>query len=387
MLAPRVAERGERLPLLLEEAERDAENGGCTTVAILGAVSATFVTHRASASESAASEDALARASVAGAVELTLCGADKARFDELEVELRSPRAILQTVVARSPGPLPPLTAILPRREPGVPAEDTPAGPPPAPAPRAARAAAVERQQRDDGAERVERQALGASSTGAGWTLLALDAGCSRLDLLGADHARGGGSAVDLDASVTLAQTGETLASDSGNAPDASVSFCLGERAAVRLRFTGAAPFSEVLLVRSRWSLPAGLPPYFDARARARLAEALREHHAPPPVDSPIYSSLGISGVTMLPLAVEPGACYRLGAAVLDGPRSSLTLAVDAAGTTSENRSRDEAAGAALAFCVGAVERALVHVESRGAGVSWLLAVWQTGRVTLGEEPP
>lgn len=380
----RVMQRAERRPVLLSALETSAETADCVSVAIVGAPSATFVARVTGDKASHLSPADSQRPSVAGVVDLEFCGADKALLGSLEVEMRSPRAIVQAIIVRGASRARPVREVLPRRDPAMVAAPESAGPMPASAPLSVRTGAAERRYRRESADDVGRRLVRADDAGSGDFLLALAEGCHRLDLFGAGAAGEAAVPVDVDAEVSFPDTGEVLSSDRSDSADATASFCLGAASAVRVRFAGAAPRSSVLVLHGRWSLPRGLPTYWGAATRAHMAEALRERRVKAPVEAPVYSSIGVAGVTALPVQTEPGACYQVVAAVMDG-HASLSLAATAGDRTSENRSPDDGDGAALAFCAGGADHALVEVEAQGPRVVWLLGVWQTGRVTLGEE--
>jgi len=98
----------------------------------------------------------------------------------------------------------------------------------------------------------------------------------------------------------------------------------------------------------------------------------------------VYESLGVSGVTALPLEVDPGVCYLAALAPIRGEPTSVALAVAVGQKHGQNQGPPEGGGTALAFCSNGDDQALLEVEARGVGVVWLFAVWQTGRVPLGE---
>lgn len=381
VLPARVMQRGDRRPVLLLPQEIDGRNNGCVSVAVLGAPSATFIA-RLTATDGLDPAEQV-RQSVAGTVELDFCGERRSLLAGLEIELRSPRAILQTVVARGPMPARALRRVLRRRDPGYRAGPGSAGRLPPSAPLAVRTGAIDRQDRREGAEELTRRLLHADAAGAGDFLLGLVQGCHRLDFFSAEAAH----STDVDAQISLPDSGDVLSSDRSDSADATTSFCLGSSTTVRVRYAGAVPQSGVLMLHARWALPRGLPGYWSPEARARMAQALREHRVKVPQSSPVYASMGVSGVTALPIETEPGACYQVVAAVVQGSAASIAVAATVDSRSSQNRSGDDAAGTAAAFCAGAADHALVEVEAQGPGVAWLLGVWQTGRVAVGEVPP
>ncbi len=115
-----------------------------------------------------------------------------------------------------------------------------------------------------------------------------------------------------------------------------------------------------------------------------MAEAIRRHHVRDLAEAPIYSSLGVAGVTLLPVEVEPGACYLVAVAAIRGEPAGIAIAAEAGNQRSEDNPGPGGTGTAIAFCAGQEQHALIDVEARGVGMVWLLGMWQTGRVPIGE---
>ncbi len=99
--------------------------------------------------------------------------------------------------------------------------------------------------------------------------------------------------------------------------------------------------------------------------------------------APIYSSLGVQGTTELPLAVEPGTCYSALLVPLRGEARSLSLSVRAHAAGEVPRGSTDAEGNAVSFCAQGARLATLEVDGQGAGLAWLLSVWQSGRAALG----
>jgi hypothetical protein len=139
-----------------------------------------------------------------------------------------------------------------------------------------------------------------------------------------------------------------------------------------------------MILHARWDLPSGLPDRWEPHVAARMAEAIWQNHNRSLGGTPVHESLGIAGVTAVPIEIEPFACYVVAAAPVRGQPLGLDLAVAAGRQHGQNHGDSEVAGTSLAFCNDASDRALIEVEARGIGLVWLLAVWQTGRVPIGE---
>jgi hypothetical protein len=382
-LRPRLLERGTVRRLFLPPDSVDPNTEDCTTVAVLGAPSTNFVLRFLPPDEPSLAHRDWPEASVAGAAQLTRCGARKGMLNRMAVEMRSPRGVLEFIVARSSDPAPSLLKTLPHRDPGPPAGRRETGPRASLLPLAERVAAVQRRNaRDEGLDPYERSVT-ATKNGSGQKLFRLDAGCHRFDALGeasADEER----PVDLDIVIGSVAEQEVLAEDRSDNADASVEFCIGAQEIVKLSFQGAAPRSPVTLVLSSWRLPSGLPEVWGARARASMAEAVGLRQFPALRESPIFASLGVQGATALPIEVLPSACYLVVVASIRGMSHGIAIAALSGGLMGQNQSPRDADSTGLAFCAEGDERALIEVEAHGSGLGWLLGVWQVGSVTLGE---
>jgi hypothetical protein len=319
-------------------------------------------------------------ASIAGGAEVVRCGARKALLSQLALQMRSPRGVVEVIAGSSSKPLPEVRRVLSRRNPGPVQRTTQPTPRARPAPLEQRLGAIEGWVRERGWLELRRSDSTSGSDGSGGELLRLDPGCHRFDVLGVaepDPKR----TPDIDADlVTLGN--QLIAQDRSENADATLGHCTGEQSLVKLRYAGAAPDTEVVLAHARSALPAGLPEAWGPFARARMAESLSAYRFGKLEGHPVYASLGVQGVTLLPLEVEPGACYLVGLAVIQGSASGLTLAARADPELAENYGGPEARGSVLAFCAGH-ERAVLEVEARGSAIAWLLGVWQTARIAIG----
>lgn len=382
-LTPRLLERGDLNPVLLTRSATDPSAGGCTTVVVLGPPSANFILRFLPTSQGPRWPNGeWPEASIAGAAQLVRCGARKQMLSRLVVEMRSPRAVLETLVVEGAVPASSLRGVLPHRDPGPMAPLQSSGPRPELPPLRDRARQVERRAQREGAAALDRDLLRADGDGTGVTLLRLAAGCHRLDLLATGSSADPRVGVDVDLELSWVVGGEVAAVDRAESPDATAMVCTGGKQIARLRFAGAPPRSTVLLVHARWDLPPGLPERWGPTPRAKIAEAMRSHHGRAPGSSPIHESMGVSGVTVLPLEVEPGACYLTALAPIRGRSTGLAVAATVGVQAFANRGDAEGGGTVLAFCAGSNERALVEVEARGVGLVWVSAVWQTGRMAL-----
>ena len=94
----------------------------------------------------------------------------------------------------------------------------------------------------------------------------------------------------------------------GGRADAGVVTGVCDEPPASLSYQGAPPKSAVTLVAERYPLPAGLPARWTGEERGRIAQALWQHRSPA-VDLPVATARGVSGVTLLPLEIEPDGCY------------------------------------------------------------------------------
>src|SRR5690606_6453289 len=127
-LKPRLLERGSIRRLFLSRRSTDPNSEGCTTVAVLGAPSTNFLLRFLPSAENHLVQRDWPEPSIAGVARLTRCGARKSMFERLAVEMRSPRGVLEFLVAHSSEPAPSLLEALPHRNPGPPGRSRETGP-------------------------------------------------------------------------------------------------------------------------------------------------------------------------------------------------------------------------------------------------------------------
>jgi len=379
-LKPRLLERGDRLPLSVPAELLSPQDSTCVTVSMLGVVGAHFVVRFAEPDPNTPST-AFPEASVAGASEITRCGTGKPLLASAYLEMRSPRGVIELLVASSLSPLQRLTEVLPSRDPGGELSLGDPGPRPALPPITERLARLAKRAQREGAARFEQIPSEAGEDGAGAESMTLDRGCHQLSLL--SEAPASGVVVDLDAELLDAEDGTRLAVDRADDADAALSVCVGAPSRVELRFIGAAPRALLRLTDARWDLPPGIPNGWGADARASFARLARSAHLAL-LDAPIYSSLGVQGSTQLPVEVTPGACYSALLVPLRGEVRNMSLSVRAHARGEVPHGAADTDGTAVAFCAQGARLATVDVDSQGANLAWLLAIWQTGRTALGD---
>lgn len=342
---------------------------GCQTVALIGARGMSF---NARLSGSSGADERVT--SVAGVLELTSCGVAPFRF--VRVRGEAGRGALETVVARSATPLPPLRTVLLERTGGVlPSPAEPGALPPLPLPEK-RALVAEARARREGAAPAARAEWVAGVDGKGEGRMVLEAGCHRLELFAPD-VRAGGPRSRLDLDATLRDDdGGVLAHNHSSASDVRIDVCLGEATTTTVFFEGAPPGAPVLRTHATQPIPERLPVTWGRETRARMAAALLPRHVGALESDAVFLVQGASGLTPVPLEIEPGACYVAVAALERGHARGLgvRVSVGARESVDERGTNDDAS--VVAFCAGELDRARVEVEARGSGVSWGLAVFR-----------
>jgi hypothetical protein len=108
-----------------------------------------------------------------------------------------------------------------------------------------------------------------------------------------------------------------------------------------------------------------------------MAHALLVRHVMSLPRDPFVLVQGGSGATPIPLSIEPGSCYVAAVVLVQGAARAVGLRVSVgAAVAFDDRGIDEA-GAVVAFCSGERDRAVAHVEARGAPLlGWGLAVYR-----------
>ncbi|MBI4704760.1 MAG: hypothetical protein HY744_26960 [Deltaproteobacteria bacterium] len=320
--------------------------------------------------------------SQAGVARLSDCGRGCAPLLGVELAMGSGRGAIEVLMVSGADLLMPVELVLPERARGAPAPVDEAGPLPVPGPLVERLQRAERAARADGAVDVTPLDAGLFPSGGGGLLLKLAAGCHRLAVLaeGPPEARARG--IDMDAELRLPGERAPLVRDRSHAPDARIDFCLGDAGPVELRFAGPSGPVEITVVDASWPLPPGLPRQGGAQLRAELAWALHRSRSTGPQSPPTFMAAGASGVTLVPVDVEPGACYLAALGLSRGEARAMRLAARVAGRSYHDETTEPPFGAALSFCAGSARLALLSAEVRAAGAWWTLVLWPHGR----EEP-
>lgn len=381
-ILPRLLSHGERIPIVLPPPDEDG--AGCASLAVLGSVSTSFVVLRPALVQGSLVGDSMP--SVAGAVELVRCGRQRAELSELWVEMRSPRGVVEFVAARGPVRLPSLRQELPHRDPGPAWPEGEAGPRPISPPLKARVAEWEARARRDGAVAADNRILRADESARVSVELTLSEGCHRLSGLGLTAPRREQS-LDIDLVLYRNTPRTILREDQSENPDASISLCVAQETNVILDLLGAPSGDPLALLQARFPLPDGLPLRWGPAARERLAEALWDQSFAGVSRPPVYESMGVTGTTILPLQIEPNTCYVVAAGVLRGLVKAFQVRLLSAGAQASVTASNDRTSAALAFCSGMEQKAQLQIESFGASLAWLAAVWRAEPVRAKPSEP
>ena len=379
-LRPRLLSRGETMPVALPPWAIDARADGCTSVAILASPRVSFVLQIASG------RGADVRPSEVGWVQFHRCGAGRAELRRVLLEMRSPRGILEVLVAEAPAPLAELSRVLAHRDPGPKSPGGEAGPAPVPPPLELRAGAWEAQAKRDGASQIERQLVKGGAVEIPTARLSLAEGCHRLSALGLQPA-----APEPPRDLDLFLRGEALfdlrREDQSENSDAEISLCLAGPVPVKVGVFGLGPGDPALLQHARFPMPGGLPSHWGPLVRSRFAEAFFRRHAAGGARGPVFESLGVAGRTTLPLNLELRTCYAAGLSVFTGSPKALLLEVMPSDRDGAADSTGDADAVIVAFCTGEDAFARLRVEAVGPSVAWIAAVWRIEREVLAEWTP
>jgi hypothetical protein len=379
-LRPRLVSRGETIPLALPLWATDVRRESCVSLSILASPRVSFVVQLSSGS------GVDVRTSEVGSLQLHRCGERRADLRRALLEMRSPRGIVEVLVAESPAPLASLSNVLAHRDPGPKSPAGEAGPAPIPPPLELRAVAWEAQAKRDGATQIERQVIQGEGAEIPTARLSLAEGCHRLSALGLQP-----SAQDPPRDLDLFLRGEALSDlrreDQSENSDAEISVCLAAPAPVRVGVLGLSASDPAVLQHARFPMPLGLPEHWGPLLRSRMAEAFFRRHSLGVARAPVYESLGVAGRTILPLNLEQRTCYAAGSSVLQGNAKALLLEVTPSDREAAADSTADAESVVVAFCTGDEAFARLRVEAVGLSVAWVTSIWRVEREAVLEGAP
>jgi hypothetical protein len=362
-LRVRLLERGELTPVALPPWALDSNRGECTTLVLLAPVPTHFVVHVQPWPGTVGTVF-----SSAGAAQITRCGRDRASLLRVLVEMRSPRAVLYTLVAVGADAPAPLIDTLPERDAG------PSAPPGEPGPVLQRQPLGERLRRfevlarESGASTVETRLLPAQ----GYVRLALEPGCHRLLASSAENRE--------PYQLLLQEPEQQLPARYDASADGDVNHELCTARPRSLLVSVDAPGTQVdrQLSLAHTQLPPGLPGRFGPQAAEQLLRALGGSAAPKKLGPLVVAALGAQGRTPLPRTLLPRTCYLAVVAALHGETSALSLGVQAGASSAESTSGEDRPGPRIGFCTGKDGHVELDVEARGLGVAWLFGLFQVG---------
>lgn len=326
---------------------------------------------------------ALRRESNAGLVVLSSCDGPV----EAVVTLVSARGAIEILTAALPQELTDLSSEL-DREVGPVAPRGDPGPPLAPDALTVRRRRSDARAREDGATNVLPLEMRAGPLGNGELRMRMPAGCHRLDVMAEVTVSSSGAVPPADVDVELrdAATGDVLARDRGETPDARVEVCVAKVTELSLLFRGAPAAARVVINDAIWPLPSWVPSRWGPAVQAALAAAVRRRVGSVPARGPIAESLGAQGSTQVGVPLEPDRCYVASVALMKGSSRGLRLSAIASARPSTEEIPPTGGSPAILFCADGAELARLVVDVPGASVWWVLAVWEIGTSRPGGEP-
>ena len=369
-LDPRLLERGDRWPIVLDTSALDQAAAKCTTVFVLGTRNVGFSVQFGA--------DAPKRGewpvpSVAGFASVTKCGAEKSALGDLHVVMRSSRGLLEVLVLQSWLPPTSTAELLPSRWAGSSIDAPQVGPRPVASALSERLKLVQEQQSKRGARAQSKRVLRLDGRGQSSVVLTLGEGCHQLHFLAETRAD---VPADLDAQLLRLPGGDEVGRDDGDSPQAVLRECTGRAGPYRATVIGGVPDGSVTLVHAEWDMAQGLPVQWGPQARGEMAQALWRELPPRHSQLPVASFVGVQGRTHAWLQTRPRGCYLVGVTAMQGSATRLVIEVEGRRVSSESQALRGQSGTSLSFCADGEARTRIRVVSAGAGLAWLAAVWE-----------
>lgn len=359
----RLLERGDVTPIVLPPWSLDKARGQCTTLVVIAPIPTQFLLHLHPWPGLPS-----VLASQAGALQVTRCGQERISLLQVFVEMRSPRAVVHSLVAVGSDDPTPLTQVLPERDPGPAAPLGDPGPKPAREPLAERMRGFEQAQLNAGASGVERALLPVQ----GYVRLALEPGCHRL-LASGD---GGASAYTLLLGEADDDPPERHEADENG--DVRQELCTARPRRLLASLETAPQDTARQLAVAHFPWPSGLPRRFGPELGERLVQALGGAAAPRKLGTLVAVTLGAQGRTPLPRSLLPETCYLAAASVVHGASQGLSLGARSGPNNAEATSGGDEPGPHLGFCTGRDGHVELDVEARGLGLAWAFFLFQMG---------
>ncbi|MFO0553927.1 MAG: adenylyl-sulfate kinase [Polyangiaceae bacterium] len=378
-------------PNRIYELPRGIADDPCKTVVVLAGSTLHFdvVTASASDDEEMLVTSLLAPssnrkvASSEGLFATSACGEPRAAIERVLVRMGSQRGTLEIRVAGGKSSITGLAAVA-RRQAGARAPDVDVGPPMPVDDLAARRARGEARAAATGATLTVIAEPSASAGGTGGAGVLLEKGCHVISVLadGADA-----PPFDLDVELRDPESGDKLATDRGETPDAHVELCVSRDLDARLVFAGAPANANLVALDARTPLPAGVPSRFGQRAQAGLATGLRRRTKRGPAEGPIAEVVGAAGQAYAYLEVEANRCYFAAVSLTHGASRGARVTASLEGRTVADEAGVGKDAAAVSFCTTLSGRVRLSLDVPGTTLGWVLCVWTRPTFTEGPSLP
>lgn len=378
VLSPILLERGATRELDLPSAALEEETPGCATVALLSSSNLSYVLSFVDGGLPV-SQRAWPVPSAAGAAEITRCGTRKKLLRQLQVQMRSRRGVIETLVLLSDDPPQTLSTILKGRDPGESLASPQVGQRPYLQPVSERITRKIAALRRDSAHELNQLSVVSDKTGRGSQLFAVEEGCHRFIFLAPQNKS---APPDLDAHLFEATRDELLVSDEEQSGEASLLRCVGRSERLRVDYNGAHPGSNVTILHARYLLPQGLVRSWGSDARSSLAEALMHSGGPAPTNEPMISAIGVRGKTQWDIELRADTCYLVMVAPIRGESRRISLSATMGLVERRSQSLTANTGATLSFCAPKSAVARVNVHSLGTAVAWVMGIWEIETAAL-----
>lgn len=388
-MPPRFLAAGEAVPLVLPHTtERDEQ--GCVTVGVLGTRTLDFSLELGRSEGVLSKQPAPRRTSadhqsIAGSAMLVRCGQARSELRNLVIRMKSPQGAVEVLVARGRSPAPSIDSLLPERAAGTTLRTERPGLPPAVGPLPQRLDLAAQRIREAGGDVAARTSWQADRRGAVEQRLHLDPACHRLIAAPDLEVRGRALVSDTDMEIRNPATDDVLLRDRSFATDAMVELCVGEPEMIDVAIGGVPPGGEVTLLQGQWPLPQGIPRTWAPRTRAAVAHALLHRRGPALSEAPVWEGVGSGGSTVIPVGVEPGACYLVAAGAAAGDVKAVQVSAQVGPRLAADNGGAGMDAAAVTFCVRTEQVARVEIGAYGTRVTWIAGAWKVARTPIGAE--
>lgn len=379
--APRLLERGTQLPLSFPSSLLNGQRA-CVSLVLLAAPNVSFALR--SPLGRAVSQPP--EASVAGLIQLSRCDEQRQELAGLILEMRSPRGVVEILIATSDLPLPSAAEQLSSRDPGPIPQPRSVGPAASLPSLSSRVLALRQAAAARGPAEFERVGLTTDDAGRGSRDLDAPPGCYRVDILGPQAPQGWRGGTDIDLEVRRLPDGALVGSDRSEALDAHLEYCTTSGGAVRVSYSGGLPGVPLLGLITRWRSPRGMPKHWSDSTKSQIALYLLRGRRSA---SLLYSAqrqrewLGVAGLSRVSLPTRAGACYSVFVAPHAGTPDTFALSADQGLMHVENNSAAAGSATHVSFCARQSGDAQLTVEAQGSSLIWRLIAYESGRIAPG----